>query len=625
LPETGQGTTRDGGKKSGEAEFGHCVFDACLYEKVTIEGLLLHDIHSYAEPERARVQHVALDLEVDFNQRIIHGTVILRIKTAGPHINELRLDSRDQSIQSARISADGEHFEATPYKFDPPDPILGSRLSVHIQPDTQFVRLVYSTSPAASALQWLEPAQTAGGKHPFLYTQSQAIHARSWIPLQDSPGIRLTYEARVRVPEGLSAVMSASRQVEGSVSRFEMPQPIPAYLIALAVGDIAFHSLGPRTGVWAEPSVLDAAAWEFLDVEKMLEATEELYGPYRWDRYDLIVLPPSFPFGGMENPRMTFATPTILSGDRSLVSLVAHELAHSWSGNLVTNATWSDFWLNEGFTVYIERRILEKLYGSARAEMEAVIGFEELKQELSAQTPPEQILHIDLAGRDPDDGCTRIPYEKGALLLRQIERLFGRQRFDEYLRKYFDHFAFTSLTTAEAFEFLEQNLLRQSPELAAMIPFEQWIFEPGLPEAVLPHSPLLNAAEEAAVEWMNGASINTTETWSTHEWLAFLRKLPEQLTPDQMQRLDTSFHLTAVRNSEILAQWLLMVARNGYRPAFARLENFLLSVGRRKYIQPLYEALTPADAKRIYARARAGYHPITQGSVDKIPNIASAV
>ncbi len=346
-------------------------------------------------------------------------------------------------------------------------PCLGSRLTITLTPEATQVRVAYRTAPSASALQWLDPSLTAGKVKPFLFTQSEAIHARSWIPLQDSPAVRITYVGTIRVPKGLTAVMAAESRVrpeEASqgVFRFVMSQPIPSYLIALAVGDLAFQKLGPRTGVWAEPSVLKSAAHEFEDVESMVASIEKRFGPYRWGRYDILVLPPSFPFGGMENPKLTFATPTILAGDRSLVSLIAHELAHSWSGNLVTNATWRDFWLNEGFTTYLERRIIEDLYGADRADMESVLGLVDLREELKEQSAKDQVLHVNLTGRDPDEGMNRIPYEKGALFLRTLEHRFGRDRFDGFLRSYFDHFAFRSITTADFVAYLKEHLLARS-------------------------------------------------------------------------------------------------------------------------------------------------------------------
>ena len=376
-------------------------------------------------------------------------------------------------------------FTPAAFELGKVDPILGSRLSITMTPEATQVRIAYRTSPTASALQWMNPSLTAGKLKPFLFTQSQAIHARSWIPLQDSPGVRITYAATVRVPKGLTAVMAAEsrvrpEEVAEGVYRFAMSQPIPSYLIAMAVGDLAFQELGPRTGVWAEPSVLKSAAYEFGDVEAMVSSIEKGFGPYRWGRYDILVLPPSFPFGGMENPRLTFATPTILAGDRSLVSLIAHELAHSWSGNLVTNATWSDFWLNEGFTTYLERRIIEDLYGDRRADMDSVLGLVELREELKAQPAKDQILHVDLNGRDPDEGMNRIPYEKGAPFLRTLEKSYGRARFDPFLRSYFDHFAFRSITTADFVAYLKQHLLNEPPRAGA-IDLSAWLESPGLP------------------------------------------------------------------------------------------------------------------------------------------------
>lgn len=581
-----------------------------------------HDPHSWSNPGQVVVHHLNLDLKVVFEQQTIQGTAVLTIEQSGHGVKQLILDSRALQIDETEVSPDGVKYRESQFSIGKADQILGAPLRIDIAPDTKFVRIRYSSDPTATALQWLSPDQTAGKQHPFLYTQSQAIHARSWIPLQDSPGVRVTYEARVQVPPGLKAVMSATNCPDNSNCRFVMDQPVPPYLIALAVGDLVFEPTGPRTGVWAEPSVLGQAASEFSDMEKMLEAAERLYGPYRWSRYDVLVLPPSFPFGGMENPRLTFATPTIIAGDKSLVSLVAHELAHSWSGNLVTNATWSDFWLNEGFTVYIEHRILEELYGSRRARMEAALGYQDLQDELKSQPSADQILHIDLKGRDPDDGATHIPYEKGALFLLQIEQAFGRQRFDAWLKEYFDHFAFQSITTEQCIDYMREHLFKgkdgKLSPAAATIPLDQWIYQPGLPaSAPVPVSEAFQTVDRDITVWTGGGDITTAE-WSTQEWLHFLRGLPQQLNQAAMRRLDSLYHLTDSGNDEILDQWLLMAIRNHYKPAYPRLEEFLMTVGRRKYVKPLYEALDVKEASAIYEKARPMYHPITQATLDSI-------
>ncbi len=550
------------------------------------------DIHSFARPGRARVRHLELDLDVRFDRRILEGAAVLDFDLIEG--NELILDTRGLEIRAVEGASD--------FKLEPAHPVLGAPLRIQLPSAARQVRIQYATSPYASGLQWLAPPQTAGRRHPFLYTQSQAIHARSWIPIQDTPGVRITFNATIRVPDGLRAVMGA---VEAN-GRFRMEHPVPSYLIALAAGDLAFRPLGPRSGVWSEPPLLDSAAYEFADTEAMIAAVERLYGPYRWGRYDLLVLPPSFPFGGMENPCLTFATPTILAGDRSLVSLVAHELAHSWSGNLVTNATWSDFWLNEGFTVYVEGRVLEEIYGPARAQMEAVLGRRELDREMAGLPVMDTALHIDLAGRDPDDGCTLVPYEKGALLLRTIEQSVGRPRFDAFLRAYFDRFAFQSITTDQFLEYLET-------ELPNSVPVEEWIFKPGVPSgAAEPHS---DAFVRVEAGWPAGGV-----RWSTQEWLHFLRSQPD---PPDMPRLDREFHFTASGNSEILHQWLLMAVQHQYTPAYPKVEEFLASVGRRKFLRPLYAELMKTEegrarAKTLYSRVRDTYHPIAQTTLDAL-------
>lgn len=588
------------------------------------------DIHSLSNPQDVLVTHADLDLDVLFDHKTLKGSVTLTVERHAPEDTPFILDTRDLRIDQVEASPDNTHFTAAEFHLGNAVKFLGAPLAIKLPGKARYVRIRYSTSPAASGLQWLAPEQTAGKKHPFLFTQSEAIHARSWIPLQDTPSVRITYTARIRTPRELSAVMSARndpRSFRTGDYRFGMTERIPPYLIALAVGDLGFAPVGKRTGVYAEPSVLPKAAHEFEDMEKMLEAAERLFGPYRWGRYDVLVLPPSFPFGGMENPRLTFATPTVLAGDKSLVSLVAHEMAHSWSGNLVTNATWSDFWLNEGFTVYIERRIVERVYGKPRAEMEASLGRQDLEQELAGLPPKDQILHVDLNGRDPDDGFTQVPYEKGALFLLGLEQVFGRQRLDEYLKGYFDHFAFQSITTARSLEYLRKHLLDKYPDLAKKVPVDEWVFQPGIPAgAPRPRSSAFDRVEAEATQWLSGSALLNQEKgalWSTQEWLHFLRFLPKKLTPAQMRDLDAAYHFTQTGNDEILEQWLLMAIRNRYEPAYPRLEEFLTSVGRRKYLKPLYEELvkTPegrARANAIYAKARSGYHPIAQATVDAI-------
>lgn len=587
------------------------------------------DIHSYSNPTEVRVNHVGLDLDVSFTDKVLRGSATLTLDRP-VRDKPLILDSRDLKISRAETSADGVTWAPTGFQVGSVDRILGAPLSVTLPVDAKQVRIFYETAPTASGLQWLTPQQTAGKKHPFLFTQSQAIHARSWIPTQDSPGVRVRYSAKIRVPAGLQAVMSARNDpMQKGVTEytFEMPQPIPAYLIALAVGDLSFQAISKRTGVWAEPVMLAKAAKELEDTEKMVQAAERLYGLYRWEQYDVLILPPSFPFGGMENPRLTFATPTILAGDKSLVGLIAHELAHSWSGNLVTNATWRDFWLNEGFTTYFERRIQEEVYGAERSEMEALIEKQEVIREMADLPEKDEMLYVDLKGRDPDEGMTQVPYVKGMLLLRRLEEVFGRDRFDVFLRGYFNEFAFKSIVTGDFIEYIENNLLNHDRDLAAKINLQEWLTQPGLPaETPQPKSDALQKTEAAAKDWLAGRrelSSLPTKSWSTQEWLHFLRSMPPSLDANRMSQLDAAFSLTESGNSEILAEWLLMAIRGGYRTAYPKLDRFLMEVGRRKYIKPLYQELakTPegkSHAKKVYAKARAGYHPISAATVDDL-------
>jgi len=581
------------------------------------------DVHSHSQPNRVRVTHVALDLDLDLQARRAAGAVELdleRLDLQAP----LVLDAMALEIQGVS----GPEGEPREWELGPADTRLGSPLTIRLRPADRRVRIAYRTTGGAQAMQWLAPEQTAGGRRPFLFTQGQSILTRSWIPLQDTPGVRVTYAAEIRAPEGLTPVMSAEQLGRGADGawRFAMQLPIPSYLIALACGELEFRAISERCGVWAEPSVVDGAAREFEDTEKMVRAAESLFGPYRWGRYDLIILPPAFPFGGMENPRLTFATPTVLAGDKSLVALVAHELAHSWSGNLVTNATWSDFWLNEGFTVYLEQRIMERIYGVERARMEKQLALQELEQELKDLQPRDQVLHVDLRGRHPDEGFSGIPYEKGALFLRRLEEVFGRKTFDRFLERYFDAHAFQSITTAEFEDYLRRELFADASDLAAQVDVRRWLYEPGLPaDAPRPRSAELERVDAQVARWTAGEPAGALDSsgWVTQQWLRFLNGLPESLDPARMAELDRAFRFTESGNSEILAKWLELSIRHGYRAADERLEAFLMNVGRRKFLKPLYTELAKSEAGKrraleIYARARPRYHSVSTGTIDKI-------
>ena len=576
------------------------------------------DYHSFANPEEVKVTHLDLDLTVDFTAKVLKGTAQLDFKRVDSNATQLNLDTRDLIIET--VTANGEPIN---FELAANDSFLGAALSIDLPANVNSVEISYKTSPNASGVQWLTPEQTAGKKHPFLFTQAQAIHARSFIPLQDSPQVRVTYQATIRTPKELLAVMSASNDPQtprDGVYEFSMPQPIPAYLIALAVGDLHFKSMGERTGVYSEKGILDAAAAEFSDTESMLIATENAFGPYSWDRYDLLILPPSFPFGGMENPRLSFITPTVIAGDKSLVSLIAHELAHSWSGNTVTNATWRDLWLNEGFTTYLTYRIMQMIYGDKRFEMEAVLGRQDLQADVDSLEANDQIMAIDLRGRDPDDVFSNIPYEKGALFLRELEHKVGRDNFDKFLLEYFEHFAFQSITTSQFLSYLEETLLKDHSAQLSKQRIEQWIFQPGIPEgAPVPESDAFSVVDQARSDWLNGtikASEIASDKWVVHQWLYFLNNMPETLSQAQLAELDNAFSLTQSKNNEIAHSWLLISVNNWYQPAFVRLHEYLTSIGRNKLVKPLYKALSQTAegkimAQKAFAEAKAGYHPLT--------------
>jgi len=598
-----------------------------------------HDESSYAQPDQVLVKDLALDLRLDFDARQIGGTATYRLDWKDPAATALVLDTRALTIEKVEgAGADGKTFAPLQYTLADADQVLGSKLAVQAPQRNPIVRISYHTAPEASGLQWLAPAMTEGKQLPFMFSQSQAIHARSWVPLQDTPGVRFTYTAHVTSRPDLMVLMSAGNDpasVRDGDYHFVQNKPIPSYLLAIAAGDLVFRPLSDRAGVWAEPAMADRAAAEFVDTEKMITTTEQLYGPYRWGRYDILVLPPSFPFGGMENPTLTFATPTVIVGDRSLVSLVAHELAHSWSGNLVTNASWKDIWLNEGFTTYVQGRITEALYGQEMAEMERQIDQAGLlANELKTLPPERQLLRMPpLGGADPDDALSEVAYVKGAWFLQFLEQRFGRALFDPFLRKWFDDHAFTSVTTDAFVDDLKNNLLPRNPNAVTAQELDAWLDQPGIPpSAPRAQSRGFALVDTARIAWLGSGTLpssQVTEQWVTQQWVHFIEGLGETQPLDKLKQLDATYHFTGTPNGEIAMRWYPLAIRSGDRDAWPAGGEFIQRVGRRKLILPIYAELvkTPeglAFAKEVFARAEPGYHPITTGSVRAMLDKAAA-
>jgi leukotriene A-4 hydrolase/aminopeptidase len=592
------------------------------------DNFLNKDAHSYANFNDVRIKHLKLDLRVDFSDKTLDGKVDISIENY-TKAKQLILDSKDLTIHKVLL----EDSIQTSFSLGEKSEVFGQPLTVEVEPSTKVVSVYYTTSPDAEALQWLTPEQTLGKVHPFLFSQSQAILARSWVPCQDGPGVKFTYEATIKTDLNLIALMSAENGTtknENGVYTFKMDQPISSYLLALTVGDLAFASTGRNSGVYAEPAMLEKSVWELNSMQSMIDSAEKLYGPYAWERYDVVILPPSFPFGGMENPRLTFATPTIIAGDRSLVALIAHELAHSWSGNLVTNETWNDFWLNEGFTVYFEQRIMEKIFGKPYEEMLTKLGMGELeatlKNFINEGNSEDTHLYLDLDGRNPDDGLTDVAYEKGRFFLQKLESVVGRERFDLFLKNYFEENKFKPMNTERFIANLNEHLL--TPEEEQAVNINAWVYGPGLPDnTLIPYSEELDRVESSIAQYNNN-QIKAEEIdisgYTTHHWLYFLRGL-KNLDSIKMHELDQNFNFTQTGNSEIACDWFKHCIDHQYEEAFPALNDFLIRVGRRKFLTPLYTRLAKSPqnkawAKEVYQTARNGYHSVSYNTIDEVLN-----
>ncbi len=594
-------------------------------ESTVVDTIAVKDLHTLSNADSIDMKHLSLDLEIDLKTKKLGGWAIWDIDN-NKSISILRLDNNNLKIDSVLV--DGKYSS---FSFGEKQEHLGAALLIPIEKTTKKVAIKYAASQNATALQWLEASQTTGKKYPFLYTQSESIYARSWVPCPDGPGIRFTYSARVKVPKGMMAVMSANgnpqQANDSGIYHFEMDKAIPAYLLALAVGDIRFKQVDERTGVYAEPEMIEKVHYEFADMGKMVVSAEKLYGPYRWGRYDVIVLPPGFPIGGMENPKLTFCTPTVIAGDRSLVNLIAHELAHNWSGNLVTNATWDDIWMNEGFTVYFERRISEAMNDKTYVDMLWELGYQDLEAAVEdfGKDSRKTWLKQDLKGKDADEGLSDIPYEKGALFLCLIEQNVGREKWDAFLKQYFSEHAFQTITTEKFLTYLDKNLLKGDSALYKKLDINAWVYGPGIPSnaprAAMQRFEQVNMQRSNFLKDNNALGLNT-KGWTTHEWLHFLRKMPKPLSITQMNSLDAAFQFTHAQNAEIADLWFIMSLAANYEVAYPAMDKFLSVTGRQKFILPLYTEMSKTGktkmAKNVYQKYRANYHPLAQGKLDKI-------
>lgn len=605
------------------------------------------DAHSFSNFNEIRTKHIDLELDVNFDNKTIYGVARHKMEKLKDTDTAI-FDINGLEIQKITLGEKGKETE-TDFIIGPEKPYLGRPLSVRLKNNSTRINIYYKTTENSGALDWLDPSLTTGKKHPYLYTQGQAILTRTWIPVQGTPSNRITYTADVKVPSELMAVMSAENPREKRADgkyHFEMKQPIPEYLIALAVGNLSYKSLGKNCGVYTEPEQMGEVSWEFSDLQKMISAAEQLYGPYQWGQYDVIVLPYSFPFGGMENPRLTFANPTLIAGDRSAVSVIAHELAHSWSGNLVTNSTWDDFWLNEGFTVYFEHRIMEKLYGKEVSDMLALIEFQELEKEISDfyadSNEKDTHLKLRLTGRNPDDGMTSIAYVKGAFFLKTLEKTVGRKKFDVFLNSYFKDHSFQTLTTEQFVRYLNDKLLQPNH---VKFNVSDWVYKAGLPSNCIKiNSPRFEKVQELAVKYAKGEDIfkrpkrkkgdkkrpKSLERmdYTPQEWQAFIRALPKKMTAKQLEIIDKKLDFKNWGNAEVATEWFVLGVHSGYKGIEKPMERFLSKIGRRKFLLPIYTALAESEkgknwAITIYSKYRQNYHPVSIGTIDKILNYTS--
>lgn len=602
------------------------------------------DLSSLSNPHEVRVTHLDWNVTVDFSSSTLTAKATYTIDRVNPTVtnSSLCLDTSSLVIRSVTDQNNKElAFKLHPLK----QAHLGQQLEITLSDDDtstqeeqeqQQVTIEYSTTPACSALQWLPPAQTAGKVHPYLFTQCQAIHARSLVPCQDQPGVKMTYSAVIQVPVWAVCVMSAvlrRETVKDNLKVFEWEQkvPISSYLLAMAVGDLAKKDVSKRCAVWSEPRMVEAAAFEFAQTEDFLQAAESLAGsPYAWGRYDLLCLPPSFPYGGMENPCLTFVTPTLLAGDKSLADVIAHEIAHSWTGNLVTNATWDHFWLNEGWTTWFQRKIMARIHNDPLViDFDAIGGYQSLQDTIEGENLPEEFtrLVLPIGDRDPDDAYSTVAYEKGFNLLYALEKRVGSQAFEAFFQSYVAKFSYHTVNSDQFRDFFQQHF--KGNAAVDNVDWETWYHAPGMP----PETPdfdrsLSQEAENLATCWLavdrDESTIPTEpkdlKAWSSALVTCFLDKVLAETTTTPLkaktvQAMHTSYGFASSGNSEILFRYCMLAVAAEDETMIHVILHFMTSQGRMKFVRPLYRALFASRmgkdiAVPVFLSHKDFYHPI---------------
>ena len=580
------------------------------------------DLSSLSNPSDVAVTNLEWEATVDFEDTRLIGSVTYTLQRNG-EAKRLCLDTSHLVIRGVTDDKD----TALSYTLHPVSkPHLGQLLEISLESGTGTVKIDYSTTPQSSASQWLPPSQTAGKKYPYLFTQCQAIHARSLFPCQDRPGVKMTYTARITCPQWSTCVMSALLQKQEDVDDkrvfyFHQPVPISSYLVALAVGDLAKVDVSDRIAIYSEPSVVQSAAHEFAQTNDFLKIATDLAGTdYVWKRYDLLCLPPSFPYGGMENPCLTFVTPTLLAGDRSLADVVAHEIAHSWTGNLVTNATWQHFWLNEGWTTWFQRKIMAKIHNNEKfVDFDAIGGYKDLKKAVALMPAKFTKLIPILGDADPDEYFSTVPYEKGFNLLYALEQKVGTPDFERFFQAYLKEFAFKTLTSEDFKEFFLKFF--EDRDEIQHIDWGAWFHQPGMP----PEEPnfdesLAQASQELAERWLtfdtNGRMLPDIDTssWTTSQVLCFLDALQgHTFKHSTLDAMNAKYSYVKSHNAEILFRYCQLALAAKDSSILPIVVRFVTTQGRMKFTRPLYRSLYQFQknlAIETFLQHQDFYHPI---------------